>query len=91
MLNATNTVLQALDDTILSTVISTHKLKHASIRTTEGKILGFLGKQEMVESLEKQKIPEAKSLQNNYLRKPPLKQNPAKIYSAPASTNLTSC
>ena len=61
MLNSTNTILQALDGTIISTVVSTHRLKHASIRTKEGKILRNKG--EIVKSLKDQQNLDAKKLE----------------------------
>ena len=60
MLNDTNTILQALDGTIISTVVSTHRLKHATIRTKEGKILRNKG--EIVKSLNDQPNLDAKGL-----------------------------
>ena len=60
MLNDTNTILQALDGTIISTVVSTHRLKHATIRTKEGKILRNKG--EIVQSLNDQQNLDAKGL-----------------------------
>ena len=50
MLNSTNVILQTLDCNIISTVVSTHRLKHASIKTKDGKILRT--KREIVESLD---------------------------------------
>ena len=60
MLNPTNTILQAIDGTIISTVVSTHRLKHATISTKDGKILK--NKREIVESLKGQENFDAEKL-----------------------------
>ena len=60
MLNSTNVILQTLDCNIISTVVSTHRLKHASIKTKDGTILRT--KKDIVDSLSSRESEETTTL-----------------------------